>query len=140
QGTVIPVSLPGTAAGSFSVASTTRLWGLEANVIRNLTHGCHFSADLLMGFRYLDMEEDLNMFQTTTVLAPGSLSFPNASGFPTPVAPGGIVSIFDGFATSNKFYGGQIGGRAEGKWGIWFANMEAKVALGSNHEVVNIGG
>ena len=44
------------------------------------------------------------------------------------------------FDTENEFHGGEIG--LSGQWhrGIWSLDMLAKVALGNNHQAVNING
>src|SRR5205085_442864 len=69
------ISQPGVSTGSETVSSFSRLWGLDAGFVRNLaTNGC-WRADLLFGFRYIDLNEDLNIDRTTTTLVPDSVSF-----------------------------------------------------------------
>src|SRR5262249_11567182 len=62
------VSLPATFAGGVAFTSESRMWGAEATFVRNLASDCHFHADLLFGFRFLDLEENLNVGQTSLVL------------------------------------------------------------------------
>jgi hypothetical protein len=115
-----------------SISSTSRLWGAETNVVRNLCDELHLSGSLLFGVRYLSLEENLQVNQTTTAIG-------NLDGLLTPFGtftnPGTVV---DSFRTQNYFYGGQIGGRVGWRGGIWAVDVETKVALGTNHEAVNI--
>src|SRR5439155_7836798 len=42
--------------------------------------------------------------------------------------------------TRSQFYGGQVGARLETSFGKTFVETTARVALGSMHEVLNVGG
>jgi hypothetical protein len=132
--TGIIIAAPGVLSGGMSLSSSSRLWGAEANFVRNLFDDLHLSGSLLFGFRYLSLEEDLEITQTSTVISPVNLD-----GLLNPLAgfsnPGTFV---DSFRTQNYFYGGQIGGRLGWRGGIWAVDVETKVALGTNHEAVNI--
>jgi hypothetical protein len=90
--------------------------------------GCCYHLDLLLGFRYLEFDDGLNIFSTTTFA-------PDLVG-----AGGSTVSSQDSFATRNTFYGGQIGLDGEVHYGKFFVDAWGKVALGNMHEVVNIAG
>jgi hypothetical protein len=112
------------AISTVSVNSASRLWGAGADVYRNLYRNCAWNLDLLGGFRYLDLSENLAIAGT------GIDDFPS-----------GIQSSFiDSFDTRNQFYGGEIGGRLGYHRGRLSLEALAKVALGENHEVVNING
>ena len=129
-------AIPGTFAGGLGVVATTRLWGAEAYAVGRLCCGSGLHLQLLGGFRYVDLEENLDLpFERRgLVLVPG-VSF-QGNPFPAPSA----VAAFDSFHTRNQFYGGQIGARGEYCQGNLFVGLSGKVALGDTHEVVNISG
>jgi hypothetical protein len=81
--------------------------------------------DGYVGFRSLGLDESLNISENLVSLSPA--------------APGNIL-VTDNFATSNRFYGGQVGLDSELRYGNWFLDLSTKVALGNVHQVVNISG
>src|SRR5439155_6118889 len=92
-------------------------------------------ADVLAGFRYLGLREDLRVDSATMALVPGLLTLAGQ-----PVNPGTLLATRDQFLTSNDFYGGQLGGRlafAAERFGF---DLTAKAALGVNQQFVNIRG
>jgi hypothetical protein len=122
------VAAPGIASGHLSVNTSSRLQGAQGNVLCNLCCGCGYRVDLLGGFRYLGLNEGVGVTEDITVL-------------PTVPAIGGTqFHLNDGFSTSNRFYGGQIGARGEVSRGRLFANFTGLVALGSSQEIVDITG
>jgi hypothetical protein len=110
-------------AGRLAIDATTRLWGAEFNVYRNLSRSRNLSLDALAGFRYLDLEESLNLN------AP--LNDPLFDIQET---------VAERFVTRNQFYGGQLGGRVSFRQGALAVDLVGKVALGSSHEVIDIAG
>jgi Putative beta barrel porin-7 (BBP7) len=129
------VSSPGQLAGGISMDASSQVYGGEVNFLGSLYRSRYFTADTLIGFRYLGLDEKLNIDSNTTVLPGGIAAFNGAV-----VAPGGTVTILDHFETRNDFYGGQIGGRAQVRCNRLFAELEGKLAVGNAHEVVNAGG
>jgi hypothetical protein len=119
------VGLEGTQSGAINIRLTQRLWGTEANVrFAGLGSGnLHISG--LAGFRYLDLEESLDLETFSAAL---------------PVSTGITTALAESFATRNHFYGGQIGAEAEYVCGSLCVTALAKVALGDNHEELNING
>ncbi len=101
----------------------SRLWGMEANGVVNLWQSESFQLIGLVGFRYLDLVENL--------------SLNDAIG---DAATQGFLSVTDGFNTRNQFYGGQIGVRAGITRGRWNVDTTAKIAFGSTHQVMSIVG
>src|SRR5262249_14650018 len=89
------------------------------------------TVDVGFGFRYLDLDEDLTIDQATQALR-GNLALGG-----TPV-PG--VFLEDRFNTRNQFYGGQITTRGEYRFGVVFLGVVSKLAVGPNHETVDISG
>lgn len=123
------------ASGSVTVRNTSLLGGLGANGVMNLSHNEDYTVDSLMGFRYIDLEERLNVSQVSTPLFPATMFF---GGVPLP--PGVGVALTDDFHTRNQFYGGLIGTRGEMHFGPTFVSLLSTVALGPNHETVDING
>ncbi len=111
--------------GSISASSYTSLWGAELNGVMNLYRNDRIQVNLLGGFRYADLTEDLYINTQTSDPAFG------------PLVP---ATFADHFGTRNQFYGGQLGLRGEWSNGIVFVNATGKCALGVNHETLSIDG
>jgi hypothetical protein len=123
------VAVPVIPGGAVVISNNVRVWGAEINGVFNLLHNDCYHGQVLLGFRYFELEENLNLTTTTDA----ALGFP---GIPLP----GVMSLTDNFQTRNQFYGGQIGAKVGGKWGCFTADVISKVALGSMQETVNISG
>jgi hypothetical protein len=109
--------------GGVAVNSQMRLWGAEANGVFNAWRRNGLSIDLLAGFRYVDLAETLTIQTNST-------DFVNQINDVT----------YDRFSTRNQFYGGQVGARAALQYGRLSLELAGKVALGANHETVNVNG
>ncbi|MGL6094448.1 MAG: BBP7 family outer membrane beta-barrel protein, partial [Fimbriiglobus sp.] len=122
------VSFPNVLAGTVSVDSTSDVIGGGFNFIKN--HCCDPCGrfDWLLGFRYLNLRDDLTITENLTAL-PGSN-----------VAPGTRFVIRDRFQTTNDFYGVNLGGQTEQWYGRCFVGARAGVALGVSHQQVTISG
>jgi hypothetical protein len=109
--------------GGVAVSSATRLWGGEINGGVSVARKERFSLGILGGFRYLDLEEDLRIFNPTAI--------PNSN----------LVQLLtDQFDTRNQFYGGQLGGWVGVRQGRLSVDVTGKCALGSTHRVLGIAG
>ena len=120
------VALENVSAGGIAVRLTQRAWGAELN-LRRPCSSCDQSLrwTLLAGFRFLDLDESLDL-QTTAVALPADI---------------GILSaVAESHQCINHFYGGQIGAQADYCCRDWLLTVLAKVALGSNNERLNING
>ena len=119
---------PGVATGTVRVEQDTGLQGAELNYICNRCCTCDGRTDVFVGFRYLELRDELEIEEDVLVV-PG-----------VPGLGGSRILVTDNFSTRNSFYGGQIGIRRE----IWrnrlFVNGTAKLALGVTHQVVDING
>jgi hypothetical protein len=116
-----PLFVNGQFVNGVQIDSLSQLWGLDVNALRRVVHGDAFTVDLLGGFRYLNLEEKLNI---------GTNTF--AMGLP--------ANTLDTFQTRSQFYGAQIGARLEYRWCRWSVDLTTKVALGSTYETSNITG
>jgi hypothetical protein len=119
------VANPGTSSGSVVVSTSNRFWGAEANGLVNLCRDCTFRVDALVGFRYLDLKDQLGIVSQSDMLPPnGPMS----------------VTVADNFATHNRFYGGQVGAVADFWYGRWLLDLRGKLALGAINRAVAIDG
>jgi hypothetical protein len=125
----------GPFAGGVAVDSSSRLWGAEANLVAGLSSSGNLRLQALAGFRYLDLDENLDLLFRRTALDGAMVSFEGAL-----FGAGNTVTSADTFHTRTQFYGGQIGVRGEYTFGKAFVGFTGKVALGDSHEVVQITG
>ena len=123
------VTRPGLSVGNISVRAPSSLWGLEPNLICNWCEGCNYRVDAIAGARYLNLKESITIVEDVQQPATGTV-FPNSR-----------VQVTDRFATSNQFYGGQVGIRGTYQWCDRVSlTGDVKVAVGETHEQTNING
>jgi hypothetical protein len=132
---VSPVAFPGALSGSYAMNTGTQLWGAEANFIGSLIRRSGFNADMVIGARYVGLDEDVTINTASTVLPAGIVGF---GGIPLPA--GNTLAISDHFATHNDFYGAQIGVRSEICCYKFYVDMSATLGLGDSHSVIKING
>jgi hypothetical protein len=128
-------AFPGALAGGVLVGSNSQLWGADVNLTGRVFAGSSLTWDLLAGFRYLDLEEDLNVAQSTTILAGGITGF-NGVFF----REGNGIALYDSFDARTQFWGGQLGSRLTYTLGRVVAESTIKVGLGCNHQTLTVGG
>jgi hypothetical protein len=120
------VAFPGEKAGNVSVSLTSQLLGAEANARVALFTGACCRLDLIGGYRYLQLDENLRIVESITSV---------------PIDVGNtFLRVLDEFSTHNQFHGGQLGGEAEFVHGRWALELRGQVAWGLATEVVNIRG
>ena len=129
--------IPGTAfffggfAGSDTVISHSQLWGTEVNGVFNVVRNNCWTVDLIAGFRYADLLEDISLIGESTNLVPvssfGGVAFLNNFY-------NGTVTSIDSWHTRSQFYGGQVGFKAEAQFGNAFIGVSGQVALGDTHQ------
>ncbi len=121
--------------GGVRADSRSRFWGGDTNYRDNIccwsdcTGG--FRADLLAGFRYLNLKEDLTITEAFQRVTPDPL-------FNEPA--GTQVTIRDRFATENDFYGGQLGTVLQYRYNRLTLDLRGTVALGTTHQRLTIEG
>jgi hypothetical protein len=122
------VSLPNLVNGGLQVMQDSQFWGGELNLRQKNLCGKHFNLDVLLGIRYLELDESLVANENLAI---------------QPQVPiiGGLAAVSqDDFATRNRFYGPQFGVEGEWDYGPFFVNARAKVAVGAAVEEVAIRG
>ncbi|MCS6977523.1 MAG: BBP7 family outer membrane beta-barrel protein [Gemmatales bacterium] len=135
QETGSSVGFPNAFRGNVAVGSNSQLWGGELNLLQNW--GCDDCrrVHLLLGFRYLELQEALYVHQDVTILEEGIAGF-----IGTPVFEPTRMWINDGFETQNRFYGAQIGGQTRIDLGSWSVDLVGKVAFGWTHQLLSLTG
>jgi len=109
-------------AGGASAYQDSQLWGADINGLYNLYRDSRFHTDLIGGFRYLGLQEDLKAYAVGTVCLPDG------------EVEGGSAATR--LMAQNNFYGGQIGARAGWTFDRWFVDITGKIALGATTEGV----
>ncbi|MCE9565697.1 MAG: BBP7 family outer membrane beta-barrel protein [Planctomycetes bacterium] len=115
---------PGGYSGGVNAAISSQIFGFEANVRRAWFTFMSDSTNIIGGFRYFDLQENL--------------SITSVSRFPS----GALQSNSDAIQTHNSFYGGQIGfstvyGGTEPGIGFTFTT---KSGIGDVHQRVDLVG
>lgn len=128
---------PGEFLGGIGITSGSRLWGFEVNgALNSLICGCNFRVDVLAGFRYADLNENVGIGASTFIIGNGFLSTYRDQI----LTIGDTIITQDDFKARNQFYGGQLGLRAESTFGRLFVQGLAKIALGSTRQTIDVQG
>lgn len=122
------VAAPGAATGTINVGARTGLWGAETNVTSDLFRSDTFHLKALVGFRYLQLNDEVAAEERFLV----SDDIPGFGG--------SRVHLQDDFQTLNQFYGGQVGVEAGVKNGPFNIDFRGKIALGEMVKNVDIAG
>jgi hypothetical protein len=123
------------ATGIAGYFAASQLWGSEANLVSRVYADSNLRVQLLSGFRYLDLAEQLELNSSSEALPLGTVSF-----LGVPVGSPAAVAVVDSFHTRNQFYGGQVGFSADYRWSSFVFSIGTKVGVGDTHESVNIAG
>jgi hypothetical protein len=133
----VVVAAPGLSTGTLSITTKADMWGAEANARKNVYYnfpGTTISLDLLAGFRYLSLDQDLQFNQT-------SIFQNNLNAFPAfQFLAGSRLTGEDLFTTHNRFYGGQFGLDAKFYYEKITFDMGVKLALGETVEDLTVSG
>jgi Putative beta barrel porin-7 (BBP7) len=108
-----------TVPGGLAVELRDRFQGAELNLRAPFTDFGALRVGLLGGFRFLDLDESLNVASFTE-------------------DPSGTTDRFDRFDTHNRFYGGQLGVTGTYQDGPWVVNGSVRFALGGTQQSVDI--
>jgi hypothetical protein len=122
------VGFPGEVAGDIHVKFTNSLIGNDAFFRIMLERSRLRRLDVISGYQFLRMDDDLRIDSTSDIIDPGSLIF------------GAQINIFDRFRATNEFHGTMIG--LQGTMGRGNMSLTAlgKLGIGNNHQQVIIEG
>lgn len=131
----LPFSLPddparsragGIITGNIDIKNNLRFWGGELNGVISLWRKPNWDVSGIVGFRYLDLTESLNL--TSTIIGVSG-PFTGQSGVVT-----------DNFATRNQFFGGTLGLRGRYSSGRVTVDLATRVSLGTSNESQEVSG
>jgi Putative beta barrel porin-7 (BBP7) len=117
------------AHGSVTIHDYTQLWGIDTNLRYKLWRGPSCWVDFLFGYRYINLSEGIGItedrFNQVVFTLPDTIH----------------TREVESFETRNEFNGVQIGLDSEFRLGDrWFLGVNAKMAMGTMYQVVNING
>ena len=124
------VCFPGVVNGTVNIHTSTDLYGFDANFIHNIRCACDNRVDLLAGYRYLNLQDKVDVAESLTVLSNNNPAIPQGTTF----------NLLDSFHSTNSFNGGQVGVAGETRSGRWILSGRTLVALGNTHSEVTISG
>jgi hypothetical protein len=114
----LPFSIPGVVNGGVAATGTSHLWGVESNGLVNLLANQYgdvwLQGSLLVGFRYLDLRDRIDVRNTQALVRD-----PSVAAFGE-----------DTFETHNQFYGVQLGQRLRMVGPCWSLEGFGKLAVG----------
>lgn len=110
--------------------SSGPLFGAGVLARGNLYCGSNYRLDALAGYRYLSISDSVKISENLTSTDPIQSSLLLGTNF----------SILDSFRTSNQFNGGDVGLAGEYRFGNWFVDGRARIALGCTHQTCDIFG
>jgi hypothetical protein len=147
-----PIAFPGVSVGCVEAAATDfyqssglwlrrRLCCLETGCLSGCPTGCcpdecfaeacdarRFRLDLIGGYRFHRHLDAVVVAENLVTTGTGA------------VPTGTMFSIVDSFRASNEFNGGELGLVGEFQRGRWSVELLAKMALGNNHQYLQING
>jgi hypothetical protein len=120
--------------------SSTGIWGGEINA--RCTSPSLGAVSGLVGFRYLDLHENLTVNNSVQFFLPPGIQDLNGIGLPLDGnLPTSIsYTTADVIRTQNRFYGGQVGLDLDMYLGRFITDLCFKTALGVMHQTVNVSG
>jgi len=133
------VAFPNVLTGAVSVNASSEVSGAAFRLRRKLcaSEGCGTSwltcqptpvssqTDMTIGYRFLELDERLSINENLTSLVANEP---------------GAFNITDSFDTRNQFNGPEFGVQWRGRKGFWSLDLLMRMALGNNHQTVNIAG
>ncbi|MCG8653403.1 MAG: BBP7 family outer membrane beta-barrel protein [Pirellulales bacterium] len=113
------VAFPGLSNGSIAVNASSDVAGADVQVRQFWYGGLGATVELLYGYQFMRLNEDLSISSTSTSLS-------------TQFAPvGTILSLVDTFDAENEFHGGQFGIATRYRERCWSFDSTLKIGFGS---------
>jgi hypothetical protein len=149
------LNLTGNFITQAAARHSSRFWGAEMNARARVCMLFADRMDVFAGFRYLNLDEELDLFNSLEIRTTGALdatvygvqTFANGTQAIVPSTQTGIpfpTSILtrssDRITTENHFYGAQVGFEGEWHWGRLLAKARGAVAVGPMHQEATIEG
>lgn len=128
QSDALVLAFPDIVAGDIDITSGRTVTSNELNLRRGLVYNCCSRFDLLLGYRFLYLGENLDI-RTNTLALQGGIE-----------EPGTTFDVEDLFSTRSEFHGVQLGVNYQRYWGCWTLDMAFKLALGGVGQRVRIDG
>ena len=88
-------SSPGLLIGSINAETSSSVLAAEAYLRSGILAGRGYNLDLVGGYHFLRLDDDLSVFSDSTSIDPGGA-----------VPVGTIIDVFDEFGAENEFHGG----------------------------------
>jgi hypothetical protein len=123
------VSSPGLVSGVLNVTTSSSVWGSEAYLRSAILAGRGYNIDLLGGYHFVRLDDDVNIHSVATV---------QNVAFGAPV--GTVIDVLDTFDARNEFHGGEIGAVGEFRRGRMTYTTLGKFSVGNMRQTVNISG
>lgn len=129
------IGFPGFLSGDITAAVTAQLWGSEWLLHRKLFADEFRRLSFQIGFRYLDIYEDLSV-QSSSVVQPGNvINFYNLT-----FGPGARIDVRDRFETRNQYMLGQLGLQGNWRYRRWLLEWATRVGLGGVYQTLDVQG
>ena len=122
---------PGVSTGSATLSLTSRLQGAGMQFAIEACKGADWHFQVLAGFRYLDLTENLTYATASTAIGSTGLANPNTDL---------VLNTVDQFNMRNQFYGVVLGGRADYQIGPLTVCASATLALGDMSQTADFNG
>ncbi len=123
------VSSPGLLSGSLNIATSSSIMGAEAYLRSSLMAGHGYNIDLLGGYQFLRLDDDIAI-RSTSVVENISVGAP----------VGTVINVLDSFDAKNEFHGGEFGVVGEFRHGRMTVTALGKTAVGNMRQSVRIDG
>lgn len=123
------VAFPALVDGNLSVHTCSDLYSAAALLRKNWRADGHVRWDLVGGYRFLQLREQLRIGEHLISRADSPV-----------ILPGTLVDVTDEFRTDNTFHGGEVGLDLRLARGPLTLGLLAKMALGNMHEAVLVQG
>jgi hypothetical protein len=133
------VSAPGVETGGVIVHTSSEFWGGGINGLFNLMRRDGLTLSLLAGFRYLQLDERLDIVSNSALFTTATYT-DNAGNTLATAPPGSTVAVIDEFRARNQFYGGQVALRFQYVMNRWSLSGTGSLAIGGTHETVWVNG
>jgi hypothetical protein len=136
QQTTLFVSSPDAfGSAGLSVETQSYLLSADANFMFVTSLWENPFMNLVLGFRWLELREQMTFNQSSMVLQNGIAFFDGSA-----VSAGNRMGVSDSIRTRNDFFGPQVGVRTGASWGGFVFNVNCKLAVGIMREGVSADG